>query len=74
MKKLAAEREQADIARERFEAREARLERIKIEKREKIARRKEALKNKAQQKEKVAAAIDRAGQKKNIGSEEGQKS
>jgi electron transport complex protein RnfC len=64
MKKLSAEREQADLARIRFEAREDRLQRIKIERKERIARRKEALTNKSKHKDKVAAAIERAGHKK----------
>ena len=71
LKKLAIEREQADIARTRFEAREARLERIKVEKRERIARRKGALRSKARQKEKVAEAISRADRKRSEAADQG---
>ena len=59
---LQARREKAESehARDRFEAREARLERAKAEKAERLARRKQSLKNEADRKRKVAEAIARA--------------
>jgi len=61
------ERRTADHARGRFDAREARLERIQLERSERIARRKKALKDEASQRKRIAAAIERAGQKKTRG-------
>lgn len=50
----------AERSRERFEAREARLARHQAEKAERLARRKQQLKNEAERKRQVAAAIERA--------------
>jgi electron transport complex protein RnfC len=63
IRRLQAERTAADHARERFQARESRLERVKQEKAAKIAARKQALKDRAGQQRKVAEAVDRAGEK-----------
>lgn len=57
---LAGERATADAARERFEAREARLARAKQEKAERMARRKQKLKDDADRKRQIAAALARA--------------
>ena len=62
LKKQAREREVADHARTRHVAREERLERVKLEKRARLTARKQALKDKAEQQKKVAAAIRRANQ------------
>lgn len=63
MKRLHAVRESADHARDRFQAREQRLERVKQERTAKIAARKQALKDKTRQQKRVAEAIERAGEK-----------
>jgi electron transport complex protein RnfC len=65
LKKLAREREAADLARQRHQAREARLVREKQERKERIKRKKEALRNRSEQQKSVSAAIERARQKKN---------
>ena len=57
---LAQERTTADAARERFEAREARLARAKQEKAERLAQRKQKLKDDADRKQQIAAALERA--------------
>jgi len=57
---LAMEREQADTARQRFEAREARLGQLKLERKERIERKKKGLQNEPDKQEKIAAAIKRA--------------
>ena len=61
LKKQARDREIADLARDRHKAREARLARVKQEKRARLAARKQALRDKAEQRSKVDAAIARAG-------------
>jgi electron transport complex protein RnfC len=61
LKKQARDREIADLARDRHKAREARLDRVKQEKRARLAARKQALRDKAEQRSKVDAAIARAG-------------
>jgi len=57
------EKHLSDVARDRFEAREARLAREKAERAEKSLKKKDALKNKPA-KEEIDAAIDRAKAKK----------
>ncbi len=64
LRHLARERQAADHARERFDARDERLFRIKQERREKIAARKQALMDKAEQQKRVAAAVKRAQDRK----------
>jgi electron transport complex protein RnfC len=61
LKSQARERVAADQARTRHRAREERLERLKREKRARLAARKQALRDKAEQQKKVAAAVARAG-------------
>jgi electron transport complex protein RnfC len=61
LKRQAGERTAAERARDRHRAREGRLERLKREKRARLAARKQALRDKAEQQKKVAAAIARAG-------------
>ncbi len=56
----AAEKRAAEVARQRFEAREERLERIKREKRARIAERKRELRESAESKRKVAEALERS--------------
>jgi electron transport complex protein RnfC len=57
---LSREREQADAARERFEAREARLVQVKREGKQRIEQKKKALRDGRDKQEKIAAAIERA--------------
>jgi electron transport complex protein RnfC len=57
---IATEQEQADKARQRFEAREARLERLDLERSQRMQEKKRALRNKRQKQEKIAEAIERA--------------
>jgi electron transport complex protein RnfC len=57
---MAREREQANLARERFEAREARLARLKQDRKKRIERKKKALQDKSDKQEEIAAAIQRA--------------
>jgi electron transport complex protein RnfC len=64
LRHLARERVAADHARERFDARDERLLRTKRERREKIAARKQALKDKAVQQKRVADAIGRSEARK----------
>jgi electron transport complex protein RnfC len=58
------EKRKAGTARERFEAREARLERIKRERKQRIAEKKKALRDEREKQDKIAAAIERVRQKK----------
>lgn len=71
LRQQALDQQAADMARARFEAREERLERLKREKRERIRQRKAALSNRGEQKEKLAAALERANQGKSKLSDEG---
>jgi electron transport complex protein RnfC len=57
---LNAERQQAETARMRFEARESRLENLKLERKQRIAQKKRALGDANEKQEKIAAAIERA--------------
>ena len=63
IRKQALESEAAELARKRFEEREARLLRIKQERAQKMARRKQALKDKTAQQERIRASIQRAEDK-----------
>ena len=60
LQELAAEKHRADIARERFEAREERLERNKLLRKQRIAEKKKALRGNSDKQEKIAEAIERA--------------
>ena len=62
----AAEASATELARKRFEDREARLLRVKQERAEKMARRKKLLKDKAMQQDRIRASIDRAENKRNM--------
>jgi electron transport complex protein RnfC len=57
---LQFERARADVARQRFEAREARLERIKQERSRRMEQKKQALRDDAEKRLKIAAAVERA--------------
>ena len=59
----AEERRRADIARQRFEAREARLTRIKRERRQRMAEKKRGLADRRARDEEIAAAVERARSK-----------
>ncbi len=59
-RKRVLEIQAAELARNRFEQRQARLARLKQERAEKMTRRKQALKNKVLQKDRIRASIDRA--------------
>ena len=54
-----AEKQRSDLARERFEARAERLERIKRERKDRIAAKKQALRSEQDRKERIAAAVER---------------
>jgi electron transport complex protein RnfC len=58
--RLDAEHKAADRARRRFEAREARLARLKQERRQRIDEKKRALRGDTAKKDRIAAAIERA--------------
>jgi electron transport complex protein RnfC len=60
LRRQEIERQAADHARMRFQAREERLQRAEEERKERIAKRKQALQDQAQQRQRLAAAIDRA--------------
>ena len=62
----AAEVNATELARKRFEDREDRLLRVKQERAEKMARRKQLLKDKAMQQDRIRASIDRAANKRNM--------
>jgi electron transport complex protein RnfC len=63
LRKRALENEAAELARKRFEDRQARLSRLKQERAEKMARRKKILKDKTTQQDRIRAAILRAENK-----------
>lgn len=63
LRKRTLESEAAELARKRFENREARLLRLKQERAEKMARRKQLLKDKAMQQDRIRASIERAENK-----------
>ena len=61
--KRTLESEAAELARQRFENREARLLRVKQERAEKMVRRKQVLKDKVTQQDRIRASIQRAENK-----------
>ncbi len=63
LRKRVLESEAAELARKRFGERDARLLRIKQERAEKMARRKQMLKGKSMQQERIRASIQRAENK-----------
>lgn len=63
LRKRALENEATELARKRFESREARLLRIKQERAGKMARRKQMLKDKVTQQDRIRASIERAENK-----------
>ena len=63
LRELAKEKQKADLARRRFEAREQRLERVKKERKQRLEEKKRALRNEREKKKKVAAAIQRSRQR-----------
>ena len=66
MRKLALESEASELARKRFEDREARLLRVKQERAEKMTRRKQGLNDKTVQQDRIRASIQRAENKVRI--------
>jgi electron transport complex protein RnfC len=60
LRERSIESKASELARRRFESREARLQRIKQERSEKMARRKQQLKDKAAQQDRIRASIKRA--------------
>jgi electron transport complex protein RnfC len=60
LRSTAAERDRADRARERFEARETRIERRKIERKSRIEEKKRALRDARAKQDKIRAAVKRA--------------
>jgi len=64
LRSLKVEREQAEAARERFEAREIRLERVKRERKQRIANKKAAMQSDREKQQKIAAAIERVRSRK----------
>ena len=63
LRKRALENEAAELARKRFEERQARLSRLKQERAEKMVRRKQILKDKTTQQDRIRAAILRSENK-----------
>jgi len=63
LRKRALETAASELARKRFEEREARLLRLKQERAEKMTRRKQVLKDKTMQQDRIQAAIRRAENK-----------
>jgi electron transport complex protein RnfC len=57
---LEQERNNAEAARQRFEARESRLERLKRERKQQIEEKKRTLRNDSEKQKKITAAIERA--------------
>jgi electron transport complex protein RnfC len=64
--RLTLESEAAELARKRFEEREARLLRLKRERASKMARRKQMLKDKSAQQERIRASIHRAASRNKL--------
>jgi len=56
---LSLEQSNAEAARQRFEARETRLERLKLERKQRIAEKKRALREDSEKQKEIAAAIER---------------
>jgi len=63
LRERALDRHRADQARQRFEAREARQERIRLERKQRIATKKAALHDDAAKKAQIAEAVERARKK-----------
>lgn len=63
LQKRAIESEKSEKARQRFENHEARLLRLKQERADKMAKRKQSLRDKAKQQDRIRASIDRANNK-----------
>jgi electron transport complex protein RnfC len=68
LREVRAERVAADKARQRFEAREARLERLKQERRHRMDEKKRALGDQQKKQERIAAAVERARSRREGGS------
>lgn len=64
LRDLDGERQRSDLARKRFEARETRLDRIKNERKQQIAAKKQAMRDKQQRRDRVAAAVERVRKRK----------
>ena len=64
LRELDSEKRKADKARDRFQAREVRLERIQSERKQRIADKKKALSSKSARKDRVAEAVERAKKRK----------
>jgi electron transport complex protein RnfC len=64
LRSRAEDRRRADLARDRFEARGTRLERIKAERKRRIAEKKRALGDQRTMKDRIAASVERARQRK----------
>ena len=60
LQELATEKQRADVARQRFEAREMRLEKNNLARKQRIAEKKKALRADAGKQEKIAESIERA--------------
>jgi electron transport complex protein RnfC len=60
LRSLAAERKQAEEAKQKFEAREARLARTKLERQQRMDEKKRALRDEAERKRKLAEAVSRS--------------
>ena len=60
MRDLESAKLKSGIARDRFEAREARLERIKLERKQRLSEKKKAMRDDLGKKQKVAEAVERA--------------
>jgi electron transport complex protein RnfC len=57
---LSSERKQAEAAKQKFEAREARLRRSKLERQQRMEEKKRALRDEAKRKRKLAEAVSRS--------------
>ena len=64
LQRLAVERNEAESARQRFEAREARLARLKLDRKQRIAEKKRAMSNSGDKQKNIAEAIERARTRK----------
>jgi len=60
LQEQSTERARADKARSRFEAREARLDKLQLERRQRLEEKKSALRDDAEKQQKIAAALRRA--------------
>ena len=64
LRELDEEKHKSELARERFEAREARLQRDKMERQQRRAEKKRGLRDEQEKKKKVAEAVERARQRR----------